>query len=970
MKQKLLLTIALLMAVCSFSKAATKEAYAVYNNGTLTFYYDTSKSSRTGDKYDINNDGSVPGWYTYHCNDIKKVEFNSSFQNARPTCTRFWFAAKEDEDWNILSQLTTITGIQYLNTSEVTDMSCMFYNCNKLTTIDVTGFDMSKVTTTEDMFYFCEALETLDVSNWNTSDITNMSEMFCSCYSLETLDVSNWNTSKVTNMSSLFSYCSKLTTLNVSNWNTTNVENMGGIFEGCQNVTSLDVSKWNTAMATDMNGLFNECYKLTSIDVSKWNTANVTDMSRMFCQCKLLTSLDLSSFNTTNVTYMNHMFSGDSELTTIYVGDKWNTDNLSATPTWSGSENGWVNMFGGCTSLKGEKGTTYDSNYVGKEYAHVDGGTSNPGYLSTVPPVEAYAVLSSTGKTLTFYYDNKKNTRSGHVCPLNTGDNYPEWYNDEWDEGNPNKITKVVFNSSFKDARPTSTYYWFYGQEHLTTITGIKYLNTNKVTNMGSMFEECSSLTSLDLSKFKTSNVTNMSNMFYNCSSLTSLDLSSFNTSKVNNMSGMFSHCMSLTSIDLSSFNTSKVKYMDNMFSSCERLTYLDLSNFNTGSVIDMNSMFGWCTDLTSVDLGSFNTSNVTNMSWMFYCSENITSLDLGSFNTLKVTDMSYMFGSCSKLTTIYVGDDWNTDNLQTTAIDAWTENGWAFMFSSCPSIQGEQGTTFSQSYTGKEWARIDGGPNMPGYLTSASCLFNMSIAGTKVKRENCKDILGDGKFSYDPMTKTLTVKGSYTIISGNDNDIIRNNIVGLTIDITQDVVLETLGSGCPIWLNRSATIKGEGKLTLKAKNNVGLYMFEGAASTVDQMNMEIVGYWGIAGPWSTQYNGEKVTIISSNIIISATESAICDLSGGIVLNGCLITYPSNATIKDYGVYSGNNLAKNVTITAGSGIATGVELQDKGQRSKVKGQSEEWYTIDGRKLSGKPAKEGIYIHNGQKQIIK
>lgn len=963
----------MLMAVCSFSKAATKEAYAVYNNGTLTFYYDTSKSSRTGDKYDINNYGSVPGWYTSHCNDIKKVVFKSSFKDARPKSTRWWFAAKEDEDWNILSQLTTITGIQYLNTSEVTDMSCMFYNCNQLTTIDVTGFDMSKVTTTESMFYFCDALETLDVSNWNTSNITNMYETFSNCSSLEALDVSNWNTSKVTNMGFLFFYCCKLSTLDVSNWNTANVENMGRIFEGCQNVTSLDVSKWNTAKAKDMNGMFDECYKLTSIDVSKWNTANVTDMSRMFCQCKLLTSLDLSSFNTTNVTDMNHMFSGDSELTTIYVGDKWNTDNLSATQTWSGEENGWVDMFEGCTSLKGEQGTTYDSNYVGKEYAHVDGGTSNPGYLSTVAPVEAYAVLSSTGKTLTFYYDNKKNTRSGHVCPLNTGDNYPEWYNDEWDEGNPNKITKVVFNSSFKDARPTSTFYWFYGQEHLTTITGIKYLNTSKVTTMESMFHNCSSLASLDLSKFKTSNVTNMSNMFYNCSSLTSLDLSSFNTSKVNNMSGMFSHCMSLTSIDLSSFNTSKVKYMDNMFSSCERLTYLDLSNFNTGSVIDMNSMFGWCTDLTSVDLGSFNTSNVTNMSWMFYRSENITSLDLESFNTSNVTDMSYMFGGCSKLTTIYVGDDWNTDNLQTTAIDAWTENGWAFMFNSCTSIQGEQGTTYddyeSSNYTFKDLARIDGGPNMPGYLTSASCLFNMSITGTKVTRENCKDILGDGKFSYDPMTKTLTVKGDYRYDS--NERIIHSSIFGLTINVAQDAVLENKGD--VILCSNSTTIKGDGKLTLKSNEVTGIYITHGTDVTIENMNLDIYAKWGIAGPPSSN-NKEKLTIKSSNVTITTSTvqspdaSAICDLPGGIVLEGCSITYPFDATIRNNGVYSGDNLVLDVTITAGSGIATGVELQDTDQRSKIKGQSEEWYTIDGRKLSGKPAKEGIYLHNGKKVV--
>ena len=683
MNQKLFLTLALLMTVCS--SGMTKEAYAVYNDGTLTFYYDAQRSSRPGATYGMNGVGSDPGWYTEHANDIKKVVFKPSFKDARPTSTSWWFAADEDENWNILSQLTTITGIEYLNTSEVVDMSCMFYNCNKLTTIDVSRFDMSKVTTTEDMFYFCEALRSLDVSNWNTSNITNMSGTFNNCIALETLDVSNWNTSKVKNMEYLFFYCSILTTLDVSNWNTANVENMNGIFNGCQNVTSLDVSKWNTAKVTDMSFMFGECYKLTSIDVSKWNTASVTSMCFMFYQCKQLTNLDLSSFNTTNVTDMNHMFSGDSKLTTIYVGELWNINNLSDTSTWSGYENGWINMFYGCDRLKGEKGTTYNDSHTGKDYAHIDEGpdSPNPGYLSTVPPIEAYAVLSSTGKTLTFYYDNKKNTRSGSVCPLNTEEDFPEWYK-EWSEGeNPNKITKVVFNSSFKNARPTNTSCWFYEQENLTTITGIKYLNTSKVTNMESMF--------------------------YNCSSLTSLDLSKFNTSQVTNMSGMFDHCESLISLDISNFNTSKVKLMCFMFYDCRALTNLDLINFNTENVTDMSCMFGWCNSLQDLDLSSFNTSKVTDMTEVFTNCNMLKKLDLGSFDTSNVTNMIDMFSNSPQLSTIYVGEKWNIQKV----VDC-------NMFYNCTSLKGEKGTTYNRNYIGIGYAHIDGGPGNPGYLTAA----------------------------------------------------------------------------------------------------------------------------------------------------------------------------------------------------------------------------------------------------------
>ena len=136
-----------------------------------------------------------------------------------------------------------------------------------------------------------------------------------------------------------------------------------------------------------------------------------------------------------------------------------------------------------------------------------------------------------------------------------------------------------------------------------TIEASFKGSNTSNVTNMAQMFQNCSSLTSLDVSSFDTSNVTNMGMMFDGCSSLTSLDLSNFNTSKVTRMSTMFNGCTSLTSLDLSNFNTSKVTHMYNMFRSCSGLTSLYLSGWDTSNVTDMENMFSGCSKLKTIKM-------------------------------------------------------------------------------------------------------------------------------------------------------------------------------------------------------------------------------------------------------------------------------------------------------------------------------------------------------------------------------
>jgi len=205
--------------------------------------------------------------------------------------------------------------------------------------------------------------------------------------------------------------------------------------------------------------------------------------------------------------------------------------------------------------------------------------------------------------------------------------------------------------------------YMFTGLSTITAIDFYDCVNTSKVTNMSYMFNNCSSLTSLDLSNFNTSKVTNMNGMFRGCSSLESLDLSSFNTGNVTSMTYMFYYCSSLQSITFgNSFNTANVTDMSYMFSHCSAFTSLDLSSFNTANVTNMTYMFRLCSALTSLNVSNFNTEKVTDMSNMFVGCYSLESLDLSSFDFGKVANFSGMFTDLGKnvslpLVYIYVKD-------------------------------------------------------------------------------------------------------------------------------------------------------------------------------------------------------------------------------------------------------------------------------------------------------------------------
>ena len=449
----LLLLPAGMVAQTNYDNTSYK-AYAEFNNstGTLTFRYDTSKPEGA---YDLNVGNNKPDWYSRN-DKIKKVIFDASFANARPTSCYSWFRECHN--------LTHIEGMENLNTEMVTTMEGMFYECNPLTSLDVTNF--------------------------NTANVTNMSSMFQSCSIRSSLDLTSFNTANVTDMSSMFKYSD-----------------------------------------------------ITSLDLTSFNTANVTDMSSMFEHCRLLKS--------------------------IFVSDKFVTNQIT---------NG-DNMFNDCTNLRGYNDSKIDHNYA---------NCSQPGYFD---PGFEYAMFDNATETLTFSY---KGFKPVTYYVLFEGRAKPAW------SSLVDKIKKVVFDASFANARPKSCYWWFGECLNLTRIEGMENLNTEMVTTMEGMFYQCEALTSLDVTNFNTAKVTDMSLMFSSCTKLSSLNLYNFNTENVKNMLAMFSSCKNLATIYTSEkFVTTNVNNLNHfMFDDDEQLKGANAYDERKTSVHCANYKTGYFTKL------------------------------------------------------------------------------------------------------------------------------------------------------------------------------------------------------------------------------------------------------------------------------------------------------------------------------------------------------------------------------------
>ena len=591
---KLLLAFFMCLPMWASSLRAQDQPYAEYDgySETLTFRY----GAKPAGAYDLNEGNATPRWWDDRFiseapeehKKIRKVVFDASFANARPTSCYMWFDRCYD--------LTEIEGI----------------------------------------------------ANLNTEEVTNMRSMFSACRSLTSLDVSHFNTQKVEDMSDMFSACSGLKSLNVSHFDTQNVKDMNSMFYSCEGLTSLDVSKFNTQKVENMHAMFSWCEGLHSLNLSKFDTQNVKNMSRMFWGSSPLKTIYVSDkFVTTKVSNGSEMFEGCTSLKGAidYVASK--TDH-----NYANCETGYFTPGCAYAEFDEGTGTlTFKCGLSKPEGAYdLNEGDNAPAWYDQRTKIKkvvfdaSFANARPTSCNMWFFCCNNLTEIEG-IANLNT----EEVTNMKAMFYTCSGLTSLDL-SKFDTQNVTNMRSMFVDCSGLTLLD-VSNFNTQNVTDMHHMFSRCFGLKSLNVSHFDTQNVKDMNSMFYNCSRLTSLDVSNFNTQNVTDMHHMFSRCFGLKSLNVSHFDTQNVKDMNSMFYNCSRLTSLDVSNFNTQNVTDMHHMFSRCTRLKSLDLSKFDTQNVESMHDMFWDSSALTTIYVSDkFVTTKVSSGADMFKDCTSL--------------------------------------------------------------------------------------------------------------------------------------------------------------------------------------------------------------------------------------------------------------------------------------------------------------------------------
>jgi surface protein len=871
------------------------EAYAVYSKSskTLTFHYDTQRRSYTTPSnvvYDVNMDADDPAWlFSEYVSIVTKVIFNPSFAAVRPTNTSRWFQG--------MALLTSITGMEYLNTSKVTKMDYMFRGCTELSGVDLSHFDTFYVKSMAGMFQGCSSVTELDLGNFTTRYfLVDTRYMFKDCLSLKTIKVDpiDWNTYDVTSSTEMFSGCNNLvggqgTRYNASNPTDktysridggtdnpgylTNKNSEGWLYEAYAVYTEEGERTLTFYYDTQKNSRTGSIY---NVEYHNWlgTASNLnrvvfdpsfadyrpTSTSEWFLNMSNLLSIEgIEYLNTSEVTDMSFMFNnciGQYFLMQTLDLSHFNTAKVTNMQAMFANNshlttiivgNGWAtdavtnspNMFYGCTQLKGDQGTAYNANYLDKTYARLDGGTGSPGYFSHFK--EPYACYTSGNKSLTFYYDNQRSSRAGTTYDLNTGNNRPGWTEDY---SVASAITTVVFDQSFATALPATTAYWFADMAGLRTITGWENLNTKFVTDMSYMFSNCG---------------------------MPTLDLSSFDTSSVDTMEGMFSWCF------------------------------------------------------------------------------NLTRLDLDIFKTTDVEVMTSMFENCPYLNTICVGTGWTTDGV--------TESD--NMFNGCTRLVGGQGTAYSVANPqDKTYAHLDGGTSNPGYFSRFQAYAVYTQENTTLT------------FYYDSKrdTRTGTTYDMNTSSNAPGWGAVNSSVTTVIFD-------SSFADYCPSttcrWfyvMQNLQTIEGMNHLnTSEVTNMQAMFNLCSSLTRLDLRGFNTAKVTSMGMMFNGCSKLKTIYVGDGWSTAAVTSSSNMFRSCGSLVGGKGTTYnDSNPKDKSYAHIDGEGGPGYFTART-TGIATRIE---NGQRESVKGQSEEWYTIDGRKLNGMPAKKGVYIQNGKKTVVK
>ena len=640
--------------------------------------------------WDVSNVTKMSNMF-YGCSSLASVGDLSNWDTSKVTSMSGMF--------DDCSSLTDLSSIASWNVSKVTSMSSMFDDCSKLPNLDLSGWNPASITDTgiSQMFDGCSSLASIKgISSWDTSNITTMYGMFWNCRELVSLDLSGWDCSKVTSTSVMFTNCRKLQEITVGDkWQWVAADASGYLPTPSSQYITGATGKWYADSdgaeyaPKDVPGQKADTYYASkdlvpgitisgNAEVGETLTATVNNLSEDEVTGYQWYTVDDSNTETAIANATAHTYTvtanevGKKILCKAFYKNGSATKNVKTTPTDNvtpqkpafavySADDGSLNFYK--RSGVPAAGEQFEGKTVTAVYTGIETMTSCPwsGYASNIKT----ATVVDDGLqpcNMDGWFDGCKIMTACDLGKLDTSNVTNMCYLFE----DCSSLTTLDL-TKWDTSRVRAMNSMFSYCSKLTTVGDISGWNTCNVTRTDYMFSNCSSLTSLDLSKWDTSNVTDMRYMFRFTAALVSVDLSGWDTSSLTDATEMFYICSSLTSLDLSGWNTSNVTYMNSMFYGCSKLTSVgDLSSWDTSSVISVGSMFKDCTKLISVgNLSNWDTSNIRSTGSMFRGCACLTSIgNISNWNTSQFKEVDFMFYNCSSLTTLGDLSGWDTSSL------------------------------------------------------------------------------------------------------------------------------------------------------------------------------------------------------------------------------------------------------------------------------------------------------------------
>ena len=837
-----------------------------------------------------------------------------------------------------------------------------------------------------------------------------MNSMFNGCESLSSIDVSHFDTRNVTMMKYMFKGCSSLVSISLPNFDTRKVTTMRSMFQSCSNLRTIDITSFDTHQVTGMTEMFMDCAKLNTIYVGYgWNVDAVTSSDDMFTYSNKLyggngshhvTVKDIKEDKTYAVIdkpgQRGYMTKGSEPLAIWCEGSKTFYFDYSHVPAEGGTYNGQTvtKMWrGGKVRLPGS--------FRAPEWVDVVAATCT-GVVFT----EAFKNVEPNSNYYWFKGFSQLETITG-LEYLNTSQSE----NMERMFDGCEKLTSLNL-SNFNTSKVRSMKFMFQNCAQLTTLD-LSNFDVAHVTDMNGIFQGCSQLATLNISGLNPYNTTYMGYMFKDCVALTSLDLTSFETNSAKEMQYMFSGCTGLEKINISyGWYTGHVANSEGMFTGCTSLvggngTEYDASHTDKTyargdeeespgyltyvpvEFTEERAMAVWCEDNTTLyfDYGfvphvgdsysgrtvtavwsgawvsetnntgnqaawvgtaretctrvvfteefkdhvtpyslkgwfynfnqlttfegweNLNTSKVTDMKQLFASCSSLTCLDLSNWDISNLRYVSYMFRGCSNLKAIIVGDNWNTDGIYSSAD----------MLGGCSSLMGEGG---ARIVSGTTVDKTNAHTNTNGLLTKKTVEVATNDGGdgyfySTYYKSNVSRKVDDGTEVYigtlsDDQKELNLTKVSDGIIQAGQGVILRRSEPG-------NATLTSLiyGSEDDYTGNQ---LKG-------SEWDTSMISFQNSGKTAYVLSKEngVVGFY--------RYTGEKL----------AAHKAYLAFDSSMAAPGFFFNFGDGG---------------ETTPVSGKIIADGDE------------DSADWYTLDGRKLQGKPAKKGLYIRNGKTVVIK